>query len=428
MGAFLFVLLLIAGSAFGMEDKAGEALLGGLKGSVAREKRQAKFVASPPIMRKGFDLAKHPDVMLHRRAFAKPRHRMPTVRPDPAINYKILVSRPDLSVEYKLHRIPTDRHRGRRNIQAKGQGVSPLPPCRLQGGPELKSFEYVAPTSLEEATQFLSEHRGTAKLLAGGTDLIVRMKERTMTPEYLLDLKRIPGLEGISWDEKAGLRIGALTAVRSVERSDPIEGKFPMLAEGAGVIGSVQVRNRATIGGNLSNASPSADTAPPLLCLNARMKIAGSEGERTVPLDEFFVGPGQTVLSEDEILTEIQVPPSPSRTGGAYTRHTTRRAMDIAVVGAGAQVTLRPGDSVCDDVRIALGSVAPIPLRAHKAEEFLRGRGLTDELLQQAGEIAAEETRPIDDVRGSAWFRTEIVKVLVRRMLKCAWERAEARD
>lgn len=288
----------------------------------------------------------------------------------------------------------------------------------------MKRFEVVRPNALEEAIRFLREHGGTAKLLAGGTDLIVRMKERSVTPEYVVDLKRIPGLEGISYDEEVGLRIGALTPIRAVERSEWIGRRFPNLTEGAGIIGSVQVRNRATIGGNLCNAAPCADTAPPLLCLNARLKIAGPEGERTVPLDEFFVGPGQTVLSEDEILMEIRVPIPPLRTGGAYTRHTTRRAMDIAVVGAGATVTLGPGDGVCDEARIVLGSVAPIPLRVRKAEEFLVGRRLTDEVLRQAGEIAAEEARPIDDVRGSAWFRTEIVKVLVRRMVKCAWGRA----
>lgn len=292
------------------------------------------------------------------------------------------------------------------------------------GGPKVKSFEMVRPNSLEEAVQFLREHRGTAKLLAGGTDLIVRMKERSVTPEYVVDLKRIPGLAGISYDEEAGLRIGALTTIRDVERSEWIGRRFPNLTEGAGIIGSVQVRNRATIGGNLCNAAPCADTAPPLLCLNARLKIAGPEGERTVPLDEFFVGPGQTVLAQDEILTEIQVPIPPLRTGGAYTRHTTRRAMDIAVVGVGTAVTLGPEDGVCDEVRIALGSVAPIPLRARRTEEVLVGRRLTDKVLRQAGEIAAEEARPIDDVRGSAWFRAEIVKVLVRRMVKCAWERA----
>ena len=291
----------------------------------------------------------------------------------------------------------------------------------------MKRFEVVRPNALEEAIRFLREHGGTAKLLAGGTDLIVRMKERSVTPQYVVDLKRIPGLEGISYDEEVGLRIGALTTIRAVERSGWIGRRFPNLTEGAGIIGSVQVRNRATIGGNLCNAAPCADTAPPLLCLNARLKIAGPEGERTVPLDEFFVGPGQTVLSEDEILMEIRVPIPPLRTGGAYTRHTIRRAMDIAVVGAGATVTLGPGDGVCDEARIVLGSVAPIPLRVRKAEEFLVGRRLTDEVLRQAGEIAAEEARPIDDVRGSAWFRTEIVKVLVRRMVKCAWGRAESR-
>ena len=291
----------------------------------------------------------------------------------------------------------------------------------------MKRFEVVRPNALEEAIRFLREHGGTAKLLAGGTDLIVRMKERSVTPKYVVDLKRIPGLEGISYDEEVGLRIGALTTIRAVERSGWIGWRFPNLTEGAGIIGSVQVRNRATIGGNLCNAAPCADTAPPLLCLNARLKIAGPEGERTVPLDEFFVGPGQTVLSEDEILMEIRVPIPPLRTGGAYTRHTIRRAMDIAVVGAGATVTLGPGDGVCDEARIVLGSVAPIPLRVRKAEEFLVGRRLTDEVLRQAGEIAAEEARPIDDVRGSAWFRTEIVKVLVRRMVKCAWGRAESR-
>ena len=305
-----------------------------------------------------------------------------------------------------------------------------MPPCPhaptpLLGGPEVKSFEYIAPSSLDEAIRFLNEHRGAAKILAGGTDLTVRMKERIVTPEYVVDLKRIPGLKGISSAETDGLRIGALTAMPDVAYAEEVGRRFPMLAEGAGSIGSVQVRNRATIGGNLCNAAPCADTAPPLLCLGAAAKIAGPEGERTVPFDEFFVGPGETVLSEAEILTEIQIPSPLPRAGGAYTRHTTRRAMDIAVVGVGAAVTLGAEDGVCEDVRIVLGSAAPVPLRARNAEASLQGKVLTDELVREAGEIAAEEARPIDDVRGSAWFRKEIVKVLVRRMLTCARERAE---
>jgi aerobic carbon-monoxide dehydrogenase medium subunit len=241
------------------------------------------------------------------------------------------------------------------------------------------------------------------------------MKEQGLTPKYLVDIKNIPDLEYIRYDEKEGLRIGALTTIRQIETSLLIRERFLPLAQAAKVLGSVQVRNRATIGGNLCNAAPSAETAPTLLVLNTNVKVAGSKGERTLPLEQFFLGPGLTVL-QNEILTEIMVPSLSANIRGVYLKIGRRRAVDLALVGVAVAVAM--DGNKWKDVRIALGAVAPTPIRARRAEKLLEGKRTDAALMQEAGQIASEEASPISDVRASAWYRKELVKVLVQRALE----------
>jgi carbon-monoxide dehydrogenase medium subunit len=282
---------------------------------------------------------------------------------------------------------------------------------------KLREFEYLEPPSLSEAVSFLDQHSEAAKIFAGGTDLLVNMKEGELSPGYLIDIKGIPGQEYIKYDEKKGLRIGALTTIRQIETSRVIREQFPPLAQAAKVLGSVQVRNRATIGGNLCNAAPSAETAPPLLVLGAKLKLFGSRGERVLPLEEFFVGPGLTVLDK-EILTEIIVPPPSPHTRGVYISISRRRAVDLALVGVAVAAVVDPGKDQWKEVKIALGAVGPTPMRTSKAEGILNGKRIDAALIEEAAQIASEEADPISDVRASAWYREEMVRVLVQRSLE----------
>lgn len=288
----------------------------------------------------------------------------------------------------------------------------------------MRTFDYAAPTSLDEALSALSANGG-ARPLAGGTDLVIQMKEaatRFPYPTSIVNLLGVPELKGIEYSDSDGLRLGAASTMTEIAESPPICEKYTALAEGAGIVGSIQTMNMATVGGNLCNAAPSADTAPPLLVFDAVAEIAGANGRRSVPLTEFFRGPGETVVEPDELLVEVRLPAPVASTGSAYTRHTPRKQMDIAVVGVAAAVTLE-GDRIAS-ARISLGAVAPTPVRAPKAEESLAGQPMMDESFAKAGEIAAGECNPISDVRGSAEFRLHLVKVMTERMLRLAAERA----
>lgn len=287
----------------------------------------------------------------------------------------------------------------------------------------MKEFEYLEPSSLQQALEWLNTHRGQARVLAGGTDLHLRLRKRVFLPDYIIDLKRVRGLNYIVSDGQGGVRIGPTALQRDVAGSPLAQKDFPALAEAARWVGSVQTRNRATVVGNLCNASPAADTAPALLGYGARVKIASVQGERTVPLEEFFVGPGKTVLRDNELVAEVLIPTPAPRTGGSFFRR-TRTAMDIAVICGAAVLSLRNG--TCQDARIALGAVAPTPIRAPRAEGVLRGQVLSARVIEEASRIAAEESRPISDVRGSEEYRREMVRVLTRRGLTQAFERARA--
>ncbi|MFQ5842296.1 MAG: FAD binding domain-containing protein [Thermodesulfobacteriota bacterium] len=282
---------------------------------------------------------------------------------------------------------------------------------------KLREFEYLEPSSLSEAVSLLDQHAEAAKIFAGGTDLLVDMKEGELSPRYLIDIKGIPGQDHIEYDEKKGLRIGVLATIRQIETSRVIREQFLPLAQAAKVLGSVQVRNRATIGGNLCNASPSAETVPPLLVLGAKVKLNGSRGERTLPLEAFFVGPGLTVLDK-EILTEIIVPPPSPHTQGVYMSISRRRGVDLALVGVAVAAVVDPEKGQWKEVKIALGAVAPTPVRAVRAERILNGKRIEAALIEEAAQIASDEARPISDVRASAWYREEMVRVLVQRALE----------
>jgi len=274
----------------------------------------------------------------------------------------------------------------------------------------LQPFDYFRPSTLKEALKLLDDYDGEAKILAGGTDLLVGMKEKGLSPRYIIDIKGIKGLDRISYSEKSGLTVGAMATMNTVAGSSCVGAHYDFLACAASEVGSVQVRNRATIGGNLCNAAPSAETAPSLLCLGAKVKLVGLKKERIVPLEEFFQGPGMTVL-DGEILTEILAPPEKMQ--GVYIKHSPRRAMDIAVIGVAAAVRAEKDKGRWEQVRIALGAVAPTPIRVREAEELLKKAGPTKTAIEKAREIAMRAASPIFDVRASAEYRSEMVGNLV---------------
>ena len=278
-------------------------------------------------------------------------------------------------------------------------------------------LEFHQPTSLAEATRIMREGGPGGHFLAGGTDLVIAMKEKGLVPRYVVDLKRIPSLSGIREEAGGGITIGALTTLREVEISPLIVGRYPFLAQSAAEVGSIQIRNRATIGGNMANATPSADVAPALLALDAKATLAGAGGQRTMELKDFFRGPGQTVAETGEILTEILIPAQAPRLVGEYIKFSPRDMMDLAYIGVAVTLTLAEADRRCERVAIALGAVSPTPMRAPGAEAMLQGQVLTEALAEQAGRKASEECSPISDVRSSAEYRRAMVRVNTKRAL-----------
>jgi len=288
----------------------------------------------------------------------------------------------------------------------------------------MRRFDLATPSTLDDCLRILAECGGQARLLAGGTDLLPQMKNGVLRPALVVDLSAIARVRQIHGENGGGLRIGAAATAREIEVSAAVRGPYLAIAESAALVGSLQVRNLATVGGNLCNAAPSADMAPPLVALEAQAVIAGSGGERRVPLAEFFTGVRRTILAPNELLVELIVPAPGPGSGGQYLRHTPRRELDIAVVGVASQLTLSGGR--CVKARIALASVAPTPVRAVAAERSLEGQAVTPEAIERAATLAVEAARPIDDQRGSAEFRRHLVRVLTRRTLATARERASA--
>jgi aerobic carbon-monoxide dehydrogenase medium subunit len=270
----------------------------------------------------------------------------------------------------------------------------------------------------------MAGHGPDVKLVAGGTDLLPQLKNSLLKPALVVDLSGVKELRALERDAGGGLRIGAAVTARELEQDARVRAEYPAIAESAALVGSIQIRNLATVGGNLCNAAPSADMAPPLLALEAEAVIAGPKGRRRVPLASFFQGVRRTVLGPDELLLELIVPKIVPRSGGNYLRHTPRRELDIAVVGVASQLTL--ADGVCAKARIALASVAPTPVRAIEAEHALEGQPLTSERIEAAATLAVSAASPISDQRGSAEYRRHLVRVLTRRTLTTARERAGA--
>jgi len=280
----------------------------------------------------------------------------------------------------------------------------------------MKRFEYFEPLTLTEASALLARYAGRAQPLAGGTDLLVELKEQLRRADCVVNIKRIPGIDRLSFDPQAGLRIGALITAREIELSEVVQEKYPSLMQAVRELGSIQVRNRATIIGNVCRASPSADTLPPLIADGAMVSIHGPQGSRDVVLEDFFTGPGKTVLKADELVTQLVVPAPAPRSGKVYIKHGRRKAMELATVGVAVTLTEN------SEVRIVLGAVAPTPIRARKAEALLRGRRIDGALIERAAQAAADESRPIGNVRASAEYRREMVAVLTRRALQRALE------
>jgi len=287
-------------------------------------------------------------------------------------------------------------------------------------------MEYFEPKSVGEALSFLAKHGADAKLIAGGTDVMVDIKFKE-EPGGLVNIKKIPGLSGIQENGK-GLRIGALTTIREIENSALVHEKVPVLWEAAHQFASLQVRNTATIGGNIGRASPSGETLAPLLVLDAKAKVAYSDGEKVEPFSAFFQGPGKTSMGAKGLLTEIEVPYPAPGSKGVYLKHAVRGAMDIAMVGVAVMITPDAGKNSIQDVRIGLGAVAPTPVRAPKTEALLKGKPLTAALVKEAGALAATEASPITDQRSSAENRRWIVEALTRRGLEQTWKAATGKE
>ena len=278
-------------------------------------------------------------------------------------------------------------------------------------------YAYFKPKDLLETFNLLAQHGEKAQLIAGGTDVMVVIKLSNRSPEVIISLRGIEALRYIHKDDD--YRIGALTTHRMIETSKLMTNELTALHQGASQVGSVQVRNVATIGGNICNAAPSADTAAPLMIMDALLVLKSSKSERQVPIEDFFTGPSETVKAWDEILTEIIIPGQMGSFGSAYCKHARRQAMNLPIVGVAVGLSLGR-DEIIDDVRIALTVASPTPIRIHPAENFLRGKPLTDDILKEAGLIAAspECCSPRDSLRCEGWYREDMVRVLIPRVAK----------
>jgi len=284
----------------------------------------------------------------------------------------------------------------------------------------LPVFDYVAAHSIEEAGSVAAGLGDRCVVLAGGTDVMVLMKDRLLKPGCVLDIKRIPGMDQLEYVPGEGLRIGALTTLRTIESSRMVKERFAAVADAAHYVASTQIRARATMAGNICNASPSADTVPILLALNASVKtFRNPPGKgRIIPMGEFFKGVRKTALIPGEIVTEIAIPEPGAGECAAYIKHAVRKAMDLAIIGVAAW--LKMDGNKCLDCRIALGAVAVTPIRSAKAEKILIGRELTEELIAEAAVAASEDCSPISDVRASAEYRKDMIRVFTKRSIKKA--------
>jgi CO/xanthine dehydrogenase FAD-binding subunit len=288
----------------------------------------------------------------------------------------------------------------------------------------LHAINYEAPKTLKDAVALLAQYGEKARPLCGGTDLIIQLRAGVRRPDHVVDVKKIPELSQISFDLTKGLRLGAAVAAIEIYENADLRQYYPGLTEAAHLIGSNQIQSRASVGGNLCNGSPAADTTPALIALGAKCRVVGSKGERIVAAENFCTAPGRTVLQPGEILVEFQIPAPAAHSSDAYLRFIPRNEMDIAVVGVGTSVTLDLDEERCTDARIALAAVGPTPIFANKASDWLEGKKLDAATIDRAAKLAVEQSSPIDDMRGTAEFRRHLVGVLTKRTLLIAAERA----
>ena len=288
----------------------------------------------------------------------------------------------------------------------------------------MQSFDYMAPKSAEEVIALLANKNGDARILCGGTDLLVQLREGRRKTGLVIDIKHIPELTQIIFDPQNGLRIGAAASCHEICSDPNVIKYYPGLVDGIHLIGGVQIQSRASVGGNLCNASPAADAIPALIVHEAMCNITGPNGSRVLPVDEFCIAPGKNALRSGELLTSITVPTPKEKFGASYLRFIPRNEMDIAVVGAGASVILDDEGKRFVSARIALGAVAPTPLLASNAGAFLAGKDITRENIKEAARLAQDIAKPITDLRGTAEHRKHLCAVLVERTLEKAIERA----
>lgn len=291
----------------------------------------------------------------------------------------------------------------------------------------MKNFDYLEPKTVAEACALLKQHGGEAKVFAGGAHLTILMKQGLLEPRSLVNIKKIPELKGIRFDPKEGLAIGALVTHRELEISALAKEKFPVLCEAEKEVANIRVRNMGTVGGNLASGEPLTDLAQIFIALDGKVKITGPNGQRTIAVEELFLDFYTTSLAEDEILTEVVLPPLPARSGIDYIRFSSSSVVDKPSVGVAVRVTLN-SDATIQTARIVLGCVGATPVRARKAEALITGKKLTADLALDAGNIASQECRPTTDLRGSEKYKRAIVKTLVKRAVVTAYKRAAEPD
>jgi xanthine dehydrogenase FAD-binding subunit len=290
----------------------------------------------------------------------------------------------------------------------------------------VKDFDYAAPASLADATTLLAKSNGKARLLAGGTDIIVQLREGLRDADLVIDIKKIPELMELSYSPAKGLRLGASVPCYRIYDDAEISSAYPALADATRIVGGWQIQSRASVGGNLCNSSPAADTIPGLIALGATCHIASPGGTRELPVESFCTAPGRNALQPGELLVTLSFPPQQAKSSSAYERFIPRNEMDIAVVGAASSVQLSADGKTIAAARIALAAVAPTPKFAAEASQWLAGKPATEETFAQAGELAKKVATPITDMRGTAEYRTHLVGVLVKRTLHKAAERAQS--
>lgn len=312
-------------------------------------------------------------------------------------------------------------------VECLEYAIHDLGPRTLLGSFALKDFSYAAPATLRDATKLLAEANGRARLLAGGTDILVQLREGLRDADLVVDVKKIPELMELSYSAAKGLRLGASVPCYRIYDDAGISNAYPALTDAAHIVGGWQIQSRASVGGNLCNSSPAADTIPALIAHGVTAIVAGTSGQREIKVEDFCTGPGKNQLQPGELLVTLVFPPPTAKSSSAYERFIPRNEMDIAVVGTGASVVLNPDHTAFVSARVALGAVAPTPLLVEAATTALAGKPVSDDTIQQAAEAAQAAARPIDDMRGTAPYRRHLVGVLTRRALRGAIQRAKER-